>query len=144
MSAEYTYYVNAVIADIEELETSSSLTVTITNTGDVAGTDLGFCLQVASNDGPFEYPSTNSPAINLVDIIAFGEAGYGVAITQASATTTFAENIGDSYETRIPLSIGSGSSANELAPGSSVDVILSLTLPGGIPSQNFYVDLVIL
>lgn len=145
MSAEYTYYINAAVAaDVEELLTTESLTVTIVNTGDVTGYELGFYLGVASNDGPFEYPSTDSPASNLVEIIALGQEGYGLAITQASNTTTFAEGVGDGYSTRIPLTIGSGVSGNELAPGESIDVILTLTFPVGVDSKNFYVDLVIL
>lgn len=145
MSAEYTYYVNSDVAgDVQELLTAGSLTITITNTGDVTGYDLGFYLKVASNDGPFEYPSTESPATNLVEIVAFGQAGNGLVITQDSVSTIFAEGVGDGYETRIPLTVGSGTIGDELAPGESVDVVLTLSFPGGTLSQNFYVDLVIL
>jgi hypothetical protein len=145
MSAEYTYYVNSdVAADVQELLTTESMTVTVVNTGDVTGTDLGFYLKVASNNGPFEYPSTESPATNLIDLIFMGQSGYGLAITQGSTTITFEDGVGDSYETRIPLTIGSGINGDELAAGESVDVVLTLTLDVGMPSVNLYVDLSIL
>jgi hypothetical protein len=144
MSAEYTYYVSEVVAsEVQELIVSFSMTLTIANTGDLTGSDLGFYLQVASSNGPFEYPSTDSPAINLVDILAQGASGYGLTIDQDGTITRFTDEAGSSYGTRIPLTAGSGTDGDQLAPGATVEVILSLTFEAGTPSKNFYVDLVI-
>ena len=142
MSAEYTYYINSEVAtDPQELVTS--LVITIVNSGDLTGTDLGFYLKVASNTGPFDYPSTDSPATNLMDILAQGNDNEGIVIDQNGNTTTFDSGAGSNYSNRIPLTIGSGTDGDELASGASIEVTLTLSFSVGTPSKNFYIDLVI-
>ena len=144
MSAEYTYYIGSEVADDPvKLTNITTLVVTIVNSGDLTGTDLGFYLKVASNDGPFDYPSTDSPATNLADIIAQGLADYGITITQGLIETRFEPGVGDSYETRIPLTVGTGTNTDEIAAGATIDITLELSFASGTDSKNFYVDLVI-
>lgn len=144
MAAEYTIYISGIEADEPvTLELLSGKTLTIKNTGDETGTELGFYLQMASSNGPFEYPSTDSPAVNLNDILSQGNAGYGLTITQGVITTRFTSSVGNSYPSRIPLTVGEGSLGNQLAVNSSCTVELNLTFEPGSTAKSYYVDLIL-
>lgn len=144
MSAEFTF-----IQSTEEIEeplevgTVDSITFTIQNTGDVTGTTLGFYLRQASNDGSFDFPSTDSPAINLVDILKQGDDGYGITITQGLTTTRFQNGTGDRYENRIPLSIGTGADSDQIESSATVEVTIDLEFAPGTSAKTFYVDIVL-
>lgn len=144
MAVEFTIYIDGVEAEEPvTLETISGKTLTIKNTGDVTGTDLGFYLQVASTTGPFEYPSVDSPAVNYNDILAQGNNGYGLTIKQGLTTTRFLSGVGDSYSNRIPLTIGEGTLGDELAVNSSFEIELNLTFTPGSAAKSYYVDLIL-
>ena len=144
MSSEYTFYISDVVAvEPLEMESTSTTSVKIVNTGDETGKTLGFYLRVASNDGPFEYPSLDSPAVNLVDLLSQGNLSYGLSITQGLITTVFEPGVGDSYDNRIPLTIGTGTDLDEIIAGAFVTIELDVAFDSVLESKNFYVDFVI-
>lgn len=144
MSAEYTFYYNgSSVTDPVSMLTTATIDITVKNTGDEDGTGLGFYLKDASSLGPFDYPSSDSGATNLADIIAQGNDGYGLVLQQGVTSTRFEGGVGDTLGTKIPLTIGTGSDLATLAVGASVQITLSLSFAPSTTSKNFYVDLAI-
>lgn len=144
MAAEFTYTQESI--EVDEpllLENTETVSLLVENTGDVAGTSLGFYLRSASTNGSFDYPSVDSPSVNLVDLIKEGNNGYGLVITQGLTSTRFEDGIGDSYDTRIPLVIGTGTLSDEMEVGSSVEIELSLSFDPSISVKNLYIDFVL-
>ena len=93
--------------------------------------------------GPFEYPSVDTPANNRMEILSHGDGDYGLVIKQGLVETRFKTSQGDTYETRIPLSVGTGDDSDELSVGENTEVTIEITFPPGTPSKTFYVDLVL-
>jgi hypothetical protein len=144
MSAEFIWQQDSIsVNEPVTVENVISEVFTIRNTGDEAGTTLGFYLRLASSDGPFEFPSTESPGTNLVDIVRQGNLGYGLTITQGLFTTRFETGVGDSRTNKIPLIIGTGTNLDEIEINSIIEVTIDLTFEPSLGARNFYVDFVL-
>jgi len=140
MAAELTWYEDSLEVD-EPRTVSTTKTFTIKNVGDETATELGFYISVASSNGSFEFPSTDSPDINYSDIISQGNIGYGLTIQQSSTTTRILSGVGDTYPTRIPLVLGSGTAGDELAVNEEVTIVVTVTFSPSFGAKNLYVDL---
>lgn len=142
MSAEFTYYSSGI--EIEEPKLLTALiNMTITNTGDEAGTELGFYLRTPSSAGSFDYPATDAPVTNYFDLIKQGDLGYGIVLHQGVNTYTFDSTNGSSALNKIPLVIGSGTSGNIIPVGDSINITLSVSFDPTFDSKTLYIDFVI-
>lgn len=141
MSATYSWYISSTEVD-EPSALTTSQTYTVTNTGDEKGVSIGFYIKQASTMGSIEYPSVDSPSVNLTDILSQGNAGYGLSIEQDSDITIFTSTTGSDSSNKIPFTLGSGSNFDELEVGASATITLNLSFSPGTDSKTFYVDLV--
>lgn len=144
MAAEYQiFYASESIEEPFEIENGSSFVFVIENVGDETGTNIGFYIKTPSSLGDVDYPSLDSPALNYEDIISQGNNGYGLTITQGLSTTRIMSGTGDTFLTKIPLTIGSGDNLNQLEPGSSIEVTLEFNLDPTEVSKNLYIDFMV-
>lgn len=142
MSAKYTYYTSGEEV-VEPKLLTTLVNITITNTGDEAGTDLGFYIKTPSTAGSFDYQATDAPVTNYFDIIKQGDLGFGLVVHQGAEQITIDSENGSNALNKIPLTVGSGVAGNILAVGETISIILSITFSPSYPNKNVYVDFIL-
>lgn len=120
--------------------------IILRNVGTSTATNVGFYLALSTVDPLAEtnivYPSTRGISIDLYELLSWGAvgAGNGYILTQSGTPYVFTTAYGNSSNTPVPLTIGSGSAGDEIGPGEEINFTVSI-VANGQAAQRKYVNL---
>jgi len=137
--------------EIEEPFTNTAgvtYTHKLKNTGTNSAQGVGFYLRPATLEGDVDRPSTDGVLADWYDALTKGSAGGspapGFSITQGGDTVRFSHVLGGSAENPIPLTIGSGTDSDTLAPDEEVELQLTYNPEVGDPTRRLYVEIALI
>ncbi|MHA2062809.1 MAG: hypothetical protein ACXABY_00270 [Candidatus Thorarchaeota archaeon] len=144
VNLEWTYD-DAVIEEPFANTAGVTYTHKLKNTGTNSAQEIGFYLRPATLEGDVDNPSTDGVLADWYDVLTKGSASGspspGWAITQGAVTTRFTHSAGDSAEDPIPLTVGSGTAGDTLAPGEEIELQFTYNPEAGDPTRRLYAEI---
>jgi len=128
----------------DPLEITTTLTVTVKNTGEEAITDLGLWISPSTNTGDVDSPGDFTPEQDYQDLLTWGTAVDNGDDTVGGVIVTLPQNAGPDIETRITRSAGSLKSNKltfkDLAPDEEAEFIIEIENYTSGPTRRLYID----
>ena len=112
----------------------------ISSTGTAA--EAGFYLKETTWTGELDFPSTEGSVVDWYDVLSWGSADptEGAFITQGATTTQLTLEVGTASNP-LALTIGTGTDSDQIGPGESVDITLSIVVPGSVSARRLFFDM---
>lgn len=146
MAVELQWTESSVIIEEPFSNTSgTTYTFTLKNIGTNSAQEVGLYIKSATLEGDVDNPSSDGVLADWYDALTKGEAagspapGFHIIQGLSDVRCNFVQ--GDSAERSIPLTVGSGTDSDQLAPDEEVEIQMKYVPEAGDPVRRLYIEI---